>query len=69
MASKRAVRRRQCGVKHKYTKEQAMERATDMTRWKKVETFDAYPCACGSWHIGHRPSHVQAQITKRRRSA
>lgn len=72
MASKRGLRRRQCGNKQKLTKEQAIKRAYEMGQRRPGQSFDGYPCPnCGNgvWHVGHRPNHVRQHINNRRAGA
>jgi hypothetical protein len=67
MASKRGLRRRQCGNKNKLIKEAAIRVASEMGHRRPGQSYDAYPCgSCGSWHVGHRPNFIRHEINKRR---
>ena len=69
MASKRGLRRRQCGRKKAMTNEQAMLAVTLMGHRKPGQSFDAYRCSnCGGdvWHVGHRTNKVRQQIKSKR---
>ena len=70
MASKRALKRKQCQGKKKYEKTEAIRTATVMRHKYPGQSFDGYPCPnCGSWHVGHRTWKNQQRITARRKSA
>lgn len=67
MASKRAVKRAQCGNKIKYFTPEPARREASRLRAVRIgtgERIDAYKCSnCGAWHVGHRPwKKAQAQI-------
>jgi hypothetical protein len=67
MASKRGLRRRQCGNKNKLTKEAAIRVANGMRQRNAGQNFDGYLCSsCGAWHVGHRPNFIRQEINKRR---
>ena len=67
MASKRGLRRRQCGNKLKLTKEEAIKKAWKMGLDRPGQSFDGYKCMmCGSWHVGHRTRQSQQKISARR---
>lgn len=52
MASKRRLRRRQCGDKTPMTEDAAWSLAR--ARWKQGVRFHAYRCPfCKHWHVGH----------------
>jgi hypothetical protein len=72
MASKRRIRRLQCGGKIRYeTQDQAYGGLRKHTLMRK-ETWpmSPYRCRfCRGWHIGHTPKFVlQAMRSKRRRT-
>lgn len=69
MASKRRLRRSQCGDKQRLEKDQAIALATKL-RQRHGMSFDGYPClSCGGWHVGRRPKKIQQAITKRREAS
>lgn len=68
MASKRGLRRRQCGNKQKLTKDEAIKVAWQMGLKRPGQSFDGYQCMCGAWHVGHRTQQSRQQISARRRN-
>lgn len=57
MSSKRRLRRRSCGQKNQYPRNQAMKKA-----WRLG--MRAYRCPfCHNWHVGHSgPAEIRARI-------
>jgi hypothetical protein len=64
MASKRRIRRQQCGRKIKYhTRHEAATAAYKSEQKFKDGWMDAYKCPfCKCWHVGHTPKWIINKI-------
>ena len=59
MASKRRVRRQQCGNKIRHTSEAAAALHVDSLRYAQTVNVQAYHCPfCHHWHVGRRKAQV-----------
>lgn len=68
MASKRRLRRKQCG-KHSFPDEKTANTACLIARKERGQRLHAYRCNfCPTWHIGHIPARVRQSINARRRN-
>jgi hypothetical protein len=70
MASKRRIRRKQCGNKQSYSIEKAILAAKIVGR-KSRGKVSHYKCGfCGNYHIGHTPKKTyKAQLQSKRDKA
>ena len=60
MASKRKIRRKQCGDKHRHTDRITAIRAADSLRHRGESTLNVYHCKwCNGWHVGHLPGNLR----------
>ena len=63
MASKRAIRRKECGSKIKYQTEQDAKYVAWRLGQRNGTQYTQYRCKhCHSYHVGHTPNHVRKQM-------
>jgi hypothetical protein len=57
MASKRRLRRKACGGKHRHaSQEEAVAHSISLRRKGETGVLNAYHCGyCGGYHVGHAP--------------
>lgn len=68
MSSKRAIRRKSCKGKVRYTSQPAAQAAIGRLRRNTKSTgwFTAYACQfCGGFHFGHTPRRVRQAMGAR----
>lgn len=68
MSSKRAIKRRACEGKVRYTSQKAAQAAIGRLRRNTGTTgwFSAYRCErCGNFHFGHAPRQVRQAMEAR----
>lgn len=66
MASKRRLRRKQCGDKVKFATSKEAENAAKFRSKDSKAWIASYKCQfCGFYHIGHPPKNVRMSIMAR----
>lgn len=57
MASKRHIRRKQCGTKIRHKTRENADYHAYLLRRKGERIIHCYHCNfCGGWHVGHKPA-------------
>lgn len=60
MASKRALKRKQCGDKHRFNSVHDANQAAGRASQKSDSWISSYKCRfCGYFHIGHPPKYIR----------
>jgi hypothetical protein len=63
MASKRRIRRKECGDKQRYSDSKQAKTAAFLISRKTGEKLHSYDCKfCNGWHVGHPPINQQHRL-------